>query len=676
MILPHLSEFIQTVPVGIQHNGPSQWLEACIQGGLGWVVVVDSAHTPISVLTLQEILSLPGISWFPGAREGERRWAGGGELLEDEGNHLDPWLRDRPVQHWLSWLQPYERALSLIAAAPNEKWVVVDENHRYQGILNTPLLLSRAISLRDARSEDTSAPAPTVADDLPVSRSNTALLTYLGHELKTPLTSLLGLSSLLKSGSLGELTPRQARYVGLIQQHCRRLAVWVNTLIDLGRIDSGSVKIIPQMTELAPLWQEAYHQAALRVGKEDLNPPKTPSLFGYGQSPPALIVDPSRLQQMLSCMMQTALSLQSSLADPDLEFPLFVEIWSGYAAFMLRMPEDALAFHQVSQTIFTPGLMPTLTPPTPLASEMGHWLEWLLVRKLAQLHQGELTLTMHPQQGLCPILLLPVSTTASNVTSNHRLLLLVAPPQAPIVSAVTEQATQLNYRLLVTAHLKDALEISTHLPLSEVLVWVEAPETLGNIQALKTLLIGEDTRVIALIPPKCSSLLGESQADIELLWPTSSLGSVLLQPTMMPPPPSRLTVLYLKSVWPGLLAASSRAGEEHFPGVLHALGCRLLEVDDMEQAELLCRVWKPDVAVLDPAIAHPADYLQTFSQSLELQRLPLITLTLEATQTAHQINALRVFPCLVGDVTWETPEAIDRMTTWLIRVLQTAAMDA
>ncbi|MEM6435944.1 MAG: hypothetical protein AAF773_19140, partial [Cyanobacteria bacterium P01_D01_bin.115] len=97
------------------------------------------------------------------------------------------------------------------------------------------------------------------------------------------------------------------------------------------------------------------------------------------------------------------------------------------------------------------------------------------------------------------------------------------------------------------------------------------------------------------------------------------------------------------------------------------------EVDDVEQASLLNRVWQPDVAVLDPAIASPTAYLQNLSRFPQLTSLPLITLTMTATQAAHAIAALSVFPCLVEESAWNTPDTTERLTTWLIQVLQVAA---
>jgi hypothetical protein len=695
MILPPLSELVEFVPAGYASEDPSRWLAICLKEGLDYLAIVDGQGSPVTVLTLAELLSLNPLGQLTSAQEApssqpDIRTSCPLHLLESH----PAWAQTTPYGlnpdtntvfrgshrplRLITDSQPLDAIVQTVLTDPSGGWVVVNRAQRYRGLLNVTRLLAIALSQTAANPDPAETdPAPLSMPSIPVPPNSTALLTYLGHELKTPLTSLLGLSSLLRMSSLGELTPRQTRYVGLIQQHCRRLAAWVNTLIDLGRIDSGTFRIIPQVIDLPTLWQDAYHQALLRIGKEGVLPTDIPSPLAAGQEFPLLIADPSRLQQMLSCMMQTALALNPPESDHAgcsvTAFPLTVEIWQDYLAFLLQVEtSDAFSLDQLSHTIFTPGLSAVPTPLTPLSAEIGHWLEWLLVRKLAQLHQGELALTVHPQKGICPILLLPAAQSPS-VDLGKRLLLLVAPLDASLILPLAHQVSHMSYHLLVTPHVQDAIELTTRLALATIVVWVETPDALADIQALKLILADLGTQVVAIMPPKWSSLLGESVADRELLWPTHTLGSVLLQPSSTLPSPNRLTILYLKG-YPGRTEApGSLLVELRFPQIFHEFGCRVLEVDDVEQAELLCRVWKPNVAILDPAIANPSAYFANLCQSPQLAKLPLITLTLATTQAAHEHTGLRVFPCLVGDVGWETPEARDRMSSWLVQVLQTAA---
>ena len=92
---------------------------------------------------------------------------------------------------------------------------------------------------------------------------------------------------------------------------------------------------------------------------------------------------------------------------------------------------------------------------------------------------------------------------------------------------------------------------------------------------------------------------------------------------------------------------------------------RVLEADDLDQAELLARIWQPDVVLLDGAIRDPLAYLKQLSQHPSLAALPLVTLDAATTLWANQVTGLSVFPCL-------TPAAVLESDA-LLSVLQIAA---
>ncbi|MEM6753666.1 MAG: ATP-binding protein, partial [Cyanobacteria bacterium P01_C01_bin.38] len=72
---------------------------------------------------------------------------------------------------------------------------------------------------------------------------------------------------------------------------------------------------------------------------------------------------------------------------------------------------------------------------------------------------------------------------------------------------------------------------------------------------------------------------------------------------------------------------------------------RVIEADDLEQAQLLARVWKFDVALLDVEMPLAQTYLEQIGKSQILKSLPLVTRSVETTQAASQI-VQSVFPCL------------------------------
>jgi len=663
MTLPSLAEFIRFMPASVVTEPPSRWLADCLDSQGDYLVLLNQEHAPLYGLPLSQLLHLAhtadGALTPPASAPPNPASAPMAELA-----YIDDLADELQI---IELQTPLDIVIQQVVTGPEQRWVVVDRHGHYQGMLDTPRLLASIVQLLSAANpDDVEAIAPPAPDSV-ASQSQAALLTYLGHELKTPLTSLLGLSSLLKVG--GEnLTTRQQRYTSLIQQHCRRLAAWVNTLVDLGRIESATLRLVPQVIDLPALWTEAYSQAALRAGLEHQTPVLSMPPALQNSSPPlTLVADQVRLRQMLSCLMQTAL-VNREVDQPGESLLLDILQWDNWLGFTISGIDDRLALEHLSRAMTIPPFASLPAAATPLSAEMGHWLEWLLVRKLAQLHQGDLVMTVHQETVIRPTLLLPISPLP-DATRSSRFLLVVAPFEAESIAQLWQQAHQLNYQVLMTTHIQDAMEIATHLPIAAVLVLLQSHQMREDLQALKTALAVNNQLLIALVPPHLSAYLGELPVDRELLWPTDGLGSVLLQPPTTMPAPSRLTILYLRS------EDQSTAPSQEFPHIFHDFGCRVLEVDDLQQASLLKRVWRPDVAVLDPKITDPHTYLKTLSQLPELTSLSLITLTMAATQAAHAMPHLSVFPCLVAEAAWNTPESAERMSAWLVQVLQMAATE-
>lgn len=673
MVLPPLSNFVHAAPASSVSAPAKQWLEECLAGGADLIVLLDEAQLPLGALRLHQLCEAADMSATLSALTATESTSG---QLMNEAIVSSSRGSSLPVGSSQVHLLEIEifhvsdtpaDAIRRVSEKPDCCWVVVDENRRYLGLLDTTRLLAAALTQLTAGNPE-QAVVESSDPRIQVPESNTALLTYVGHELKTPLTSLLGLASLLRTGNLGSLSPRQSRYIGLIQQHCRRLASWVNTLIDLGRLENGTLQLIPQLVELNQMWRDAYHQAALRVGKEPTSPPFPSELLSSQVNSISLVADPTRLRQMLGCLIQTALSAQQ--LSPTGEFPLKIDPLDNWILFSVENSNEVLSLDHLSQAISTHPLPETTIPSTSISGEIGHWMEWLLVRKLAQQHQGELLLSMsHPHGTVCPTLILPATSesTDSALDRSSRFLIAVAPLNQDSLRLLSQQAEQLNYRLFVTPYLKDAIAIDAYFPIRALLILVDGQQAVRDLKMLEADL--ENTRGlnIALVSPSYSSWLGELPVDREVLWPTDRLGNVLLQPPPIVSPPNRLTILYLRGV-------DQRQNDDPlFPHIFHDFGCRVLEVDDFEQANLLCRVWKPDVSILDPGLVAPQSYLRTLGRSPRLTSIPLITLTMAATQAAHTIPTLNVFPCLVAESSWTTPEAVERLSAWLIQVLQVAA---
>ncbi len=73
-------------------------------------------------------------------------------------------------------------------------------------------------------------------------RLRNSLLAALSHDLRTPLTALVGLSDVLESGQ-PPLTARQLETAHAIKEEARRMSALVTNLLDMARIESGEVQL-------------------------------------------------------------------------------------------------------------------------------------------------------------------------------------------------------------------------------------------------------------------------------------------------------------------------------------------------------------------------------------------------------------------------------------------------
>jgi signal transduction histidine kinase len=121
------------------------------------------------------------------------------------------------------------------------------------------------------------------------------------HELRTPLSSVIGYVEILLDENTGPLTEGQREYLAIIQRSGRRLLTAARNLLDVTRIEAGRVDLVLQPAELSILVQ--------RVASE-----LRPMLEAKGQCltlhvlpglPPALC-DKVRAPQIISNLLSNA----------------------------------------------------------------------------------------------------------------------------------------------------------------------------------------------------------------------------------------------------------------------------------------------------------------------------------------------------------------------------------
>lgn len=82
-------------------------------------------------------------------------------------------------------------------------------------------------------------------------------LAMISHELRTPLTSIIGYSEMLLDGLAGDLEEEQNEFVGTIKEKGEALLELIGSILDLSKIESGTIKLMRAEVDIADLLESA-----------------------------------------------------------------------------------------------------------------------------------------------------------------------------------------------------------------------------------------------------------------------------------------------------------------------------------------------------------------------------------------------------------------------------------
>lgn len=499
------------------------------------------------------------------------------------------------------------------------------------------------------------------------------LLADISHELKTPLTAILGLASVLQGQGLGSLTPRQFQYVQLIHRSGRQLMALVNDVVDLIQLETGQVELNSEVVELRPLAQKAYQLAQqLQSPASEPHPQRQEDfqLTIEAGLETAVVADPLQLRRMLVHLLRNA--LQSTPVGSKLG--LRVNRWSRWVALTVWDQGKGIALQH--QPLIFQHLRRTESSST--QQLQGNGLGLMLTRKLARLHGGELSFISQMSRGSEFTLLLPAppSLLQSSPALPELPLILVVDPN--LSADLTAQLRALPWAIVLARSGLEAVEKARQLQPQLILL----NPTLPPLTGWELLPLLKSDPITAQQPVVIMAAVGEEipqEADGILSLPLqrSALEQLLtrlirleqpLYPWNISPALTR-DPLPTQAEIPALADLTVlRLGCNRIP---HLPYCRVLEADDLEQAELLARIWQPDVLLWDWLSSNPFPDLRELSQHEVLSQLPLVTLDRATTCAANQVPGLKVFPCLAID----SPNLLETEgeTATLWQVLQVAA---
>ncbi|MFV0927123.1 sensor histidine kinase KdpD [Pseudomonas putida] len=127
-------------------------------------------------------------------------------------------------------------------------------------------------------------------------------LSYMSHEFRTPLGSILSIARLLSDELDGPLSPEQHKQVTFVSNSARELSDMVDDLLDLAKIEAGRITISPAWFDMLDLF------AALRgMFRPIVDASAVDLIFEEPQGLPRLYSDDKKLAQILRNFISNAL---------------------------------------------------------------------------------------------------------------------------------------------------------------------------------------------------------------------------------------------------------------------------------------------------------------------------------------------------------------------------------
>lgn len=127
-------------------------------------------------------------------------------------------------------------------------------------------------------------------------------LSYMSHEFRTPLGSILSIASLLSDELDGPLSPEQHKQVSFVSTAARELSDMVDDLLDLAKIEAGRISISPAWFDMFDLF------SALRgMFRPIVDTSAVDLIFEEPVGLPRLYTDDKKLAQILRNFISNSL---------------------------------------------------------------------------------------------------------------------------------------------------------------------------------------------------------------------------------------------------------------------------------------------------------------------------------------------------------------------------------
>ncbi len=186
-------------------------------------------------------------------------------------------------------------------------------------------------------------------------RLKSSFLANMSHELRTPMNSIIGYTDLLLDGVDGEINEEQRKSLQKVANNARHLLQLINDILDMSKIESGKIELMPEKTDITELIESAV--STFRPALKEKNLTVT---YDFAPDLPKVYIDKDKISQVLINLLSNAVKFTehggitihvypSEIGVNPGEKPLFVEVCVEDTGIGIRKSDMKKLFDKFSQ---------------------------------------------------------------------------------------------------------------------------------------------------------------------------------------------------------------------------------------------------------------------------------------------------------------------------------------
>ncbi|MGK4007702.1 HAMP domain-containing sensor histidine kinase [Sorangium sp. So ce1036] len=246
-------------------------------------------------------------------------------------------------------------------------------------------------------------------------RLKSNFLATVSHELRTPLTSIMGYSEMLAEGIGGSLNDEQREFIETIRSKSEQLLGLIMSLLDLSKLESGTLIVRRAEVAVAPMLHEAASTIApaatkkgvdLRIDAEDDLPP--------------VLGDGDRLRQVFINLVENAVKFTEAggevqlvaraVSDEGDDLPGLVLVAPLQQAVEIRVVDTGIGIAPSERSkVFDPFYQ---VDQSSTREHGGTGLGLSIVKRLVEAHGGTVRIETNEPRGTVFVVKLPTAAGA------------------------------------------------------------------------------------------------------------------------------------------------------------------------------------------------------------------------------------------------------------------------